>query len=338
MPNLGLSDKIALIGLGVSIVVAAIPLILGNTMMGVAVFPASVLVLIAIRACFTNVRWWGHVEPWFQGRKALVIAAICVLSLSALGYLYTRPASPCTTDHYSSDWNTIQNASGQAVEAGRIQALEELSSCQQSLSGVKAEYAHLANLQLQRGTDLSGADFRGADLHGAKLPAVNLQGANLQGADLHGAMLGKVVLDGAHLENTNNQQTNLSQVHLEGASLAFAHIQGANLEGAFLTAQAVLYTANLQGADLQYAHLRSADLSNAHLEGAMLQNAQLQNVMLSGTHLDHAHLDGAILYDSPTQDAQLHVCAQFARTLGLQSAVLDSGERSFLRSCKPSLR
>jgi uncharacterized protein YjbI with pentapeptide repeats len=144
--------------------------------------------------------------------------------------------------------------------------------------------AHLSEVNLNGGDDLSQADLSGANLYYSKLNEVNLSEANLSGAVLREAKLNEAKLNGAKLIASN-----LSGANLRKAELISADLRKANLRKAIFS-----------GADLCDAALRKANLSGTNLNRANLSGARFSNnVGLIDSDKADMKKRGAIFEDSP---------------------------------------
>ena len=143
-------------------------------------------------------------------------------------------------------WQVITTAYNQSGSGGRKEALEFLNSEPrrnpwfwlkweaQSLAGLAAQKAYLANIQLPEAA-LDSANFQqtnlwGANLQRAYLVRANLQQANLMRANLQQADLRWANLQQADLWKANLQQAQLQNANLQGTILWDANLQQANLE------------------------------------------------------------------------------------------------------------
>ncbi len=96
----------------------------------------------------------------YAGKLTIILALI----------LYITGAPAREEQKHSSAWQTINSAKGEE-NAGRIEAMQDLNRDNQSLSGVTANNAILAGIDLEE-ADLSRSNFQGAYLDGAKLKKV----------------------------------------------------------------------------------------------------------------------------------------------------------------------
>lgn len=199
----------------------------------------------------------SYLRKW--GFKVLQGSTLLTLLGAGAHYLLTIPQrekqarDELKQAHYQA-WQTINLATSQRSNGGRIEALQDLAKDKILLNDLDAPDANLI------GIDLHGANIVQSNLYQTKFGGAKLQGAILNGSNLEGAYFGV-----AHLEKT--------------------YLAGTNLR------RATFLSADLRGAYLRAAHLEQATFDNANLEGAFLQETTgLQREALQTAHLCHTVL------------------------------------------------
>ena len=217
----------------------------------------------------------------YLGKLAIVVAVITWIAQSGAR---EREAN------YEA-WRVINSAQGQEGSGGRVEAIENLYRGEESLVGLSAADAFLANIDLYE-EDIGGADLDSANLQKADLGGADLHEASLWRAVLRGSYLAKDPvtgtasdLGGADLSNSDLRESDLTKANLAGANLYFANLTEATLAGADLQG-AKLWQSTFVDASLRNADLRNTDFGDyANLQGAVLVGADLRGAKLGGVSL-----------------------------------------------------
>lgn len=164
----------------------------------------------------------------------------------------------------------------------------------------------IRQLEVPRGTNLSGInlrrcnfselDFTEVNLAGADLSEVTCQFTSFRNADLRSAnMSGATFWEGTDLTDADLSFANMSQLTVEDAIFNRANMTGVDLRQAYIKAasfqaanlvKANLYDAWISSSDLQDANLASVDLSKMKqwtlnkVSGANFENIVTQSVSL----------------------------------------------------------
>jgi sugar transport system substrate-binding protein len=249
----------------------------------------------------------------YIGRFAILIAIVSFFSQCADHRRQARIAN----------LGILESTQGVVVSRARIQALEKLNEDCYDLGGIRADYAQLSGLRLDR-----CYSFPGGRLIGAWLPVApqgaTLYRAHLDNADLRSAHLSRANLNFASLARASLNEADLHLARLRGADLQRAHLPRANLQRADLR-DANLDDADLSGADLSGANLTGAHLQNALLIGAQLVGATLQHADLQGVRAARALLSGADLFKAKLRGG-LFCRARFSGRTSLDSADLTAAD------------
>jgi hypothetical protein len=210
-------------------------------------------------------KWWYAPRDWtkwffhLQRKKKLALlrkggfklvqSGVIISIVLALGrYFWESPKRQKLAQYQA--WQMVNSAQGQAVSAGRLEALQDLNNDRISLEGLDAKEAHLRFINLQ-GANLQYAQFQNAKLTGANLQRTHLrfakfQEANLSGVNFYKADLRKADLKDAQIDllerDSKKIPSNFHEANLENASLKCADLK-----------DAVFLKANLNKADLRGA-------------------------------------------------------------------------------------
>ncbi|WP_309743805.1 pentapeptide repeat-containing protein [Chamaesiphon sp. OTE_20_metabat_361] len=173
----------------------------------------------------------------------------------------------------------------------------------------------IRQLEVPRGTNLSGINLRGCNFSELDFTEVNLVGANFsevtcqftsfRNADLRDANMSAATFwEGTDLSNADLSFANLSQLTVEDAILNGANMTGVDLRQAYIKA------ASFQAANLVQANLCDAWISSSNLQDANLAGVDLSKMkQWSLNKVSGANFENVVTQSSPLKSDELGTVA-----------------------------